>query len=89
MASIVDQLLATQGIVDPQFRGLNTAQAADRRWVRGPGESETVFVCRVYREARTEGFAVVNIAGQIQVNEPAPRDDTILPFRRPPGIPAA
>ena len=81
MASIIDQLMAREGSLDPDLVGISQARAADTDWVRDRGESERDFLARVVREAAAAGYRVVHLAGAIQI-------DNVIALRRPapPGL---
>jgi hypothetical protein len=76
MASLIDEIFAREGSLDPDLVGISQAQAADRDWTRERAETEREFLARVMREAAAAGFRVVQIAGALQV-------DNIVALRRP------
>jgi hypothetical protein len=68
-ASIIDQLFAKEGCLDPDLVGIHQAKAADTEW-------DSAFLARVVSEAAVAGFHVVRIAGCLQVAN-------IIALRRP------
>jgi len=76
MASIIDELMAREGTLDPDLIGISQARAADTDWVRDRGESERDFLARVVREAAAAGYRVVHLAGAIEVGN-------VVALRRP------
>jgi hypothetical protein len=76
MASIVDEMMAREGTLDPDIVGINHARAADLDWTRERGETERAFLARVVRGAAAAGFRVVQITGALQV-------DNVVALRRP------
>jgi hypothetical protein len=75
MASIIDEAMAREGTLDPDFGGINWAEAGDRQWHRRRGEIERNFLGRVRRDARGAGYRIVHVAGDIEV-------ETVTPLRR-------
>jgi hypothetical protein len=80
MASVIDELMARDGQLDPDLVGIHQARAADFDWLRERGESERAFIARVRREATAAGIRVVHVCGALQVTN-------IIGLRRqaPPG----
>jgi hypothetical protein len=76
VASIIDQLMARKGCLDPDLIGVSQARAADHDWLRNKGETEHDFLARVVREAAVAGFRVVHICGALQISN-------IIQLRRP------
>ena len=75
--SILDQMFAKEGSLDPDLIGIHQARAADIEWDRARGESEHQFLVRVTREAAAAHHRIVRIAGVLQVSN-------IIQLRRPP-----
>ena len=76
MASIIDEMIAREGQLEPDLVGVNQARAADVDWVRERGETERAFLARVMREAAAAGFRLVHICGALQI-------DNVVQLRRP------
>jgi hypothetical protein len=74
--SILDQLMAAHGSLDPDLVGVHQARAGELDWQRNRGESERDFLNRVVCEAATKGLRVVQIAGALQIHN-------IVALRRP------
>ena len=70
-ATILDQIKAREGTLDPDLVGIHQARAADSGWTRERGETEREFLARVTREAAAAGYRLVRISGALPVN-PAP-----------------
>jgi hypothetical protein len=55
--SILDQLMAAHGSLDPDLVGVHQARAGELDWQRNRGESERDFLNRVVCEAATKGLS--------------------------------
>lgn len=79
--TVVDEMFAQQGSLDPDLIGINQASAAADNWVREHGETERDFIGRVMRDASAAGYRAVHIAGTLKVSN-------VVALRRsmPPGI---
>jgi hypothetical protein len=67
MASVVDEMMAKEGEIDPDFVGINQARAAGWVWDRERGESEEQFLNRCRRAAAERGYRLIAIAGHLTV----------------------
>jgi hypothetical protein len=70
LASIIDELMAREGSILRAFAGVNWAKAADHWWTRAEHETESGFRARVRREARRQGYRLVQIGGALATDDP-------------------
>jgi len=78
MGSIIDDIFAREGRVDPAYRGISQAHAGDMSWTRDRDESERRFIARIRREALAAGYRVVRVGGHIQCDELPPRSADVV-----------
>ena len=69
MASIIDEAFAREGVIDPDFQGINQARAGDLIFDRNRGESEPAFLARARMEARAARYRLLSIVGLMPVSD--------------------
>jgi hypothetical protein len=69
LASILDEMMASEGVIDPDFLGINQAKCCDIIWYRERGESEAEFHARAKRDACLLGYRNICVSGHLEVGD--------------------
>ena len=69
MASVVDELFHREGVIDEAFVGVNQGRAGDLIFDRNRGETEADFLARCRMEARSAGYRLLCISGDLPVTD--------------------